>query len=159
MGENSTDLAVVYGDAPRLVRTIPTGVSSLVRAAVQNLNVQDTQARQFILKFGLAPDRLDGQVLKAIDSVLDNFTSEIVKSVKFFQTRYPNLNVGGIYLSGFGAVIPQMDAYVATKTNIQSAPADSWQRVAMSPDDKQQLAPIASEFATVVGLAQRRNSV
>ena len=159
MGENSTDLAVVYGDAPRLVRTIPTGVSSLVRAAVQNLNVQDTQARQFILKFGLAPDRLDGQVLKAIDSVLDNFTSEIVKSVKFFQTRYPNLNVGGIYLSGFGAVIPQMDAYVATKTNIQSAPADSWQRVTMSPDDKQQLAPIASEFATVVGLAQRRNSV
>ena len=141
------------------MNTIPTGVSSLVRAAVQNLNVQDTQARQFILKFGLAPDRLDGQVLKAIDSVLDNFTSEIVKSVKFFQTRYPNLNVGGIYLSGFGAVIPQMDAYVATKTNIQSAPADSWQRVTMSPDDKQQLAPIASEFATVVGLAQRRNSV
>lgn len=159
VGENSTDLAVVYGDAPKLVRTIPTGIGSLVSAAVQNLNVQDTQARQFILKFGLAPDRLDGQVLKAIDGVLDTFASEIVKSVKFFQTRYPNLNVGGVYLSGFGAAIPQMDAYVAAKTGIRTSLADPWQRVSMSMDDKQQLAPVASEFATVVGLAQRKGVV
>ena len=159
MGENSTDLAVTYGGAPRLVRTVPTGLHSLVRAAVQNLNVQDTQARQFILKFGLAPDRLDGQVLRAIDSVLDNFTAELVKSVKFFQTRYPNLPVSGISLSGFGAVMPQMDSYVSTKTGIPAALADPWQRVNMSPTDKQQLAPVATEFATVVGLAQRGNSV
>lgn len=32
MGENSTDLAVVYNGAPRLIRMIPTGLSSLVRA-------------------------------------------------------------------------------------------------------------------------------
>lgn len=159
MGENSTDLAVTYGGAPRLVRTVPTGLHSLVRAAVQNLNVQDTQARQFILKFGLAPDRLDGQVLRAIDSVLDNFTAELVKSVKFFQTRYPNLPVSGISLSGFGAVMPQMDSYVSTKTGIPAALADPWQRVNMSPTDKQQLAPVATEFATAVGLAQRGNSV
>lgn len=159
MGESSTDLAVIYGDSPRLVRAIPTGLGSLVRSAVQNLNVQDTQARQFILKFGLAPDRLDGQVLKAIDGVLDSFTAEVIKSVKFFQTRYPNLNIGGIYLSGFGAAIPQMDAYVATKTGIPATIADPWQRVSMSPEDKQQLAPIASEFAAVVGLAQRKGTV
>lgn len=158
MGENSTDLAVTYGDVPRLIRTIPTGLNSLVRAAVQNLNVQDTQARQFILKFGLAQDRLDGQVLRAIDGVLDNFSAEIVKSIKFFQTRYPSLAVGGISLSGFGAVIPQLDAYITTKTAVQAAVADPWQRVTMSQADKQQLSPIAAEFATVVGLAQRSNA-
>src|SRR6185312_5600326 len=58
VGEMSTDLAITFGDSPRLVRTIPTGVRSLIKAAVQNLNVQEDQARQFILKFGLAPDRL-----------------------------------------------------------------------------------------------------
>lgn len=157
MGENSTDLAVTYGDSPRLVRTVPTGLHSLVRAAVQNLNVQDTQARQFILKFGLAPDRLDGQVLRAIDSVLDNFSAELVKSIKFFQTRYPNLPVSGILLSGFAAAIPQMDNYIATKTGVPTAIANPWQRVNMSQTDQQQLAPVASEFAAVVGLAQRSN--
>ena len=158
MGESSTDLAVVYGGVPRLIRTIPTGLSSLVRAAVQNLSIQDDQARQFILKFGLAADRLDGQVLRAIDPTLDNFASELVKSVKFFQTRYPNISVPGILLSGFGSVIPQLDNYVTTKSGIQSAVADPWQKVQVSQADQQQLAPIASEFATAVGLAQRSNS-
>lgn len=158
VGENSTDLAVTYGDVPRLIRTIPTGLSSLVRAAVQNLNVQETQARQFILKFGLAQDRLDGQVLRAIDSVLDNFAVEIVKSIKFFQTRYPSLTIGGVSLSGFGAVVPQLDAYITAKTSIQATIADPWQRVTVSQEDRQQLASVASEFATVVGLAQRSNA-
>lgn len=157
VGENSTDLAVVYNGAPRLIRMIPTGLSSLVRAAVQNLNVQEDQARQFILKFGLAPDKLDGQVLRAIDSTLDSFSSELVKSIKFFQTRYPNVAVSGILLSGFGSAIPQMDSYVMNKAGIQSITADPWQRVQVSQTDQQQLAPIASEFAIAVGLAQRSN--
>lgn len=158
MGENSTDLAVTYGGAPRLVRTVPTGLSSLVRTAAQNLNVQDTQARQFILKFGLTPDRLDGQVLRAIDGVLDGFAAELTKSIKFFQTRYPSLPVGGILLSGFGAVVPRMDAYISTKTGMPAVVANPWQRVSVSQADSQQLAPVASEFAAVVGLAQRSNA-
>lgn len=159
MGEHSTDLAVVYGGAPRLVRTVPSGLQSLVRAAVQNLSVQEDQARQFILKFGLAPDRLDGQVLRAIDSVLDNFASELVKSIKFFQTRYPSVQVAGILLSGFGASIPQMDQYISTKTGIPASAANPWQYVQMTQADQQRLLPIASEFAAAVGLAQRSNAV
>ena len=157
MGEHSTDLAVIYGDMPRLVRTVPSGLQALVRAAVQNLNVQDDQARQFIIKFGLAPDRLEGQVLRAIDGVLDNFATELTKSIKFFQTRYPSISVSGILLSGFGAAIPMMDNYIASKTGIPATTADPWQHVSLGQADQQKLAPIASEFATVVGLAQRRN--
>ena len=157
IGEQSTDLAITYGDTPRLVRTVPTGLGSLVKSAVQNLNVQDDQARQFILKFGLAPDRLEGQVLHAIENVLDSFAAEMTKSVKFFQTRYPNIAISGILLSGFGAVIPRFNEYVATKVGIQTALANPWQNIRMSQNDQQQLAAIASEFTTVVGLAKRKN--
>jgi type IV pilus assembly protein PilM len=157
MGEQSTDLAITFGDSPRLVRTIPTGVKSLIKAAVQNLNVQEDQARQFILKFGLAPDRLEGQVYRAIESTLENFASELTKSIKFFQTRYPNTPVSGIMLSGFAAVVPQFGNYVASKTGIQAQLANPWQNVRVSQADQQQLANVASEFATVIGLAERRN--
>jgi type IV pilus assembly protein PilM len=157
MGELSTDLAITYGDTPRLVRTIPTGVHSLVKAAVQNLNVQDEQARQFILKFGLAPDRLEGQVYRAIEGTLDNFAVELTKSIKFFQTRYPNTAVGGILLSGYSAVVPGFGQYVSTKTGIQATMANPWQKVRVSQTDQQQLGAIASEFAAVIGLAQRKN--
>jgi type IV pilus assembly protein PilM len=157
VGEQSTDLAITYGDSPRLVRTIPMGVRSLIKAAVQNLNVQEDQARQFILKFGLAPDRLEGQVYRAIESTLDNFATELTKSIKFFQTRYPSTPVGGILLSGFGAIVPQFGNYVTAKTGVPSGVANPWQKVRVAQNDQQQLMAVASEFATVIGLAQRRN--
>lgn len=157
VGEQSTDLAITFGDSPRLVRTIPMGLQSLIKATVQNLNVQEDQARQFILKFGLAPDRLEGQVFRSIENTLDNFATELVKSIKFFQTRYPNTPVGGILLSGFSAIVPQFGEYVTAKTAIASSVANPWQKVRVGQSDQQQLGSIASEFATVIGLAQRRS--
>jgi type IV pilus assembly protein PilM len=157
MGERATDLAITFGDSPRLVRNIPTGLRSLVKTAAQNLNVQDDQARQFILKFGLAPDRLEGQVYRAVENTLDNFATELVKSIKFFQTRYPNTPVGGILLSGFSAIIPQFGEYITAKTGVASSIANPWQKVRVAQSDQQQLGSVASEFATVIGLAQRRN--
>lgn len=157
VGEQSTDLVITFGDSPRLVRTIPTGLRSLIKAAVQNLNVQEDQARQFIVKFGLAPDRLEGQVYRAIEGTLDNFAAELVKSIKFFQTRYPNTPVGGILLSGFAAVVPQFGEYVTAKTGVPSSVANPWQKVQVAQSDQQQLASVAAEFAAVIGLAQRRN--
>lgn len=157
MGERSTDLAITFGDAPRLIRNIPTGLSSLIKSAVQNLNVQEDQARQFILKFGLAPDRLEGQVYRAIEGTLDNFATELVKSIKFFQTRYPNTPVGGVLLSGFSATVPQFGAYVSAKTGVPTEVANPWQRVHVAQSDQQQLGAIASEFGAAIGLAQRKN--
>jgi Tfp pilus assembly PilM family ATPase len=155
MVESSTDIAIVYGDAPRLIRTIPTGISSLVKATVSNLNVQEDQARQFILKFGLAPDRLEGQVLRALDMTLETFSGEITKSIKFFETRYPNGVIGGIMLAGFAAAIPQFDSYLSSKVGKSVVIANPWQGISMSQDDQKRLAPVATEFATAIGLAKR----
>lgn len=157
VGEQSTDLAITFNGSPRLVRTIPTGIRSLIKAAVQNLNVGEDQARQFILKFGLAPDRLEGQVYRAIEGILDNFATELTKSIKFFQTRYPSTPVGGILLSGFGAVVPQFGDYVTAKTGVNYTIANPWQRVKVAQSDQQQLVSVAAEFATAIGLAQRKN--
>lgn len=159
MGEMSTDIAITYGDAPRLVRTIPTGLQTMVKVAVQNLNVQDDQARQFILKFGLAPDRLEGQVYRAVESMLEGFVAELTKSIKFFQTRYPATPVGGILLSGYASTIPKFGEYMTAKTGVASVTADPWQKVRVSSGDKQKLAPVAAEFVTAIGLAQRRGKL
>jgi len=110
-----------------------------------------------VLKFGLAPDRLDGQVLRALEATLDNFTSELTKSIKFFQTRYPNTPVGGILLAGYASSTPRFGEYVAAKTGVKTEAANPWQKVRVSQNDQQQLLPIMHEFATVVGLAQRSN--
>ena len=156
-GEDSTDLSMVYG-APRLVRMLPGGLSVLVRTVANSLNVKESQARQFILKFGLAQDKLDGQVFKALDQTLENFASELTKSIHFFQTKYPNVNVGGIILSGFAGIIPFMPEYIEAKTGFKSVQGNPWQMVRVTPQQQQALSQVAAEFSVAIGLAERTNS-
>lgn len=154
MGEQSVNVAITYADVPRLVRTIPNGLSTLVHAAVQNLNVDEDQARQFVLKFGLAQDKLEGKVPHALDTTLEGFVSELLKSIKFFQTKYPSIVVSQIVLVGYASTIPQMPEYIAAKTGIQASAANPWQFVSV-PSNNQDLAANTAEFAVAVGLAQR----
>lgn len=155
--ETSTDLSIVCQGAPRLVRTIPAGLFSLVKSASQNLNIKEDQARQFILKFGLAKDKLEGQVFRAIEMTLDNFAQEITKSIKFFSTKYPDIPVGSVNLSSYAGTIPQMSEYIASKTGIQTYSSNPFQNINVPVKYQQQVMNVGNEFAVAVGLAKRSN--
>ena len=157
VGEKSTDLVVVYGGAPRLVRSIPGGLSLFVKTVSGTLSVREDQARQFILKFGLAQDKLDGQVFKALDPTLENFAGELTKSVKFFQGKYANVPVGGIILAGLAGVIPFIAEYIEVKTNVPTVQGNPWQFVRVTPTQQEALGGVASEFGVAIGLAERSN--
>ena len=157
LGEKSTDLVVTYHDAPRLVRSIPGGFDSLVKTVAGSLSVREDQARQFILKFGLAQDKIEGQVFKALDSVLESFASELSKSVIFFRGKYSNVKMGGIVLSGFAATIPFIAEYIEAKTEVPTVQGNPWQLVRVTDEQKQELMLVASEFAVAIGLAERTN--
>ena len=157
LGEGSTDIVVVYQGAPRLVRSIPGGLTALVKTVASTLNVREDQARRFILKFGLAQDKLDGQVFKALDGNLDSFAQELAKSIRFFQNKYVGAPVLGIVLSGFAGVIPFIAEYIEVKTNVQTIQGNPWQLVQVTPEQQQALMSVASEFAVAIGLAERNN--
>lgn len=157
LGERSTDLVMMYRGVPRLVRSIPGGFALLVRTVSSSLAVKEEQSRQFILKFGLAQDKVEGQVFKALDSTLENFASEIGKSMRFFKSEYMNAPVGGIVLSGFAGMIPFIAEYIEAKTGVSTRQGNPWQLVKVSPEQQQVLQPVASEFAVAIGLAERGN--
>ena len=157
LGETSTDLVVMYQGSPRLVRSIPGGLLSFVRTVENSLKVRDEQARQFILKFGLAQDKLEGKVFEALKSTLEGFAMEMTKSVRFFQNRYVGAQVGGIVLSGFSGIIPFMAEYIEMQTGVATTQGNPWQYVKVTPAQQQMLLPVASEFAVAIGLAERSN--
>ncbi len=156
-GEKSTDLVIVYKNQPRLVRSIPGGFGQLIRTVSNALSVREDQARQFILKFGLAEDKVEGQVFKTLTPSLDTYADELTKSVRFFQTKYLNGRVGGIVLSGYGGIIPLFAEYIEAKTNIPTMKGNPWQLVRTTEEQQRALAPVASEFAVVIGLSERSN--
>lgn len=157
LGETSTDLVVVYQGAPRLVRSIPGGLASLAKTVSTSLDIHDDQARQYILRFGLAQDKMDGKVFKALDTTLETFSMELGKSVRFFQQKYVGSQVGGIVLSGFAGVIPFIAEYIEVKTSVPTVQGNPWQYVRVTPEQQQALLPVASEFAVAIGLAERSN--
>ncbi len=155
MGEHSTDIAVVYNDTPRLIRSVPTGFTTFIKATTQNLNVEEAQARQFMLRFGLAPDKLDGQVYRAVETTLNIFVAEVEKSIKFFQTRYDNVAIQQVVVASFAATVPKLSDHLMSKVNIPVQAASPWQGVKMSQEAQKTLTPVANEFAVAVGLAKR----
>ena len=157
LGERSTDLVVVFRGVPRLVRSIPGGFDQLVKTVANALSVREDQARQFILKFGLAQDKIEGQVFRALDSTLEAFASELTKSVMFFQGKYTNVKVGGIVLSGFAEIIPFIAEYIEAKTDVPTAQGNPWRLVRVSGEQQNALMNVASEFAVSIGLAERSN--
>ncbi len=156
-GEKSTDIVIVFKGQPRLVRSIPGGFGTLVKAIATGLGVREDQSRQFILKFGLDETQVEGQVFRILNTHLNNFASELAKSVRFFQTKYLGGKVGGIVLTGYASMTPLFPEYIEAKTNVPTMKGNPWQLVRTTPEQQQALMGVASEFAVAIGLSERSN--
>jgi type IV pilus assembly protein PilM len=155
VGRRATDLVVVMNGMPHLTRSIPYGVESVVKAAAQNLNVDDKQAEQFVFKFGMSKEKLEGQVFQAISGTIDQLTTELEKSIKFFQTRYEGTKVDKIVVTGGASVIPEFPLYLANKFAIGVEIGNAWRNVTYSRDRENELLAIANQFGVAIGLAER----
>jgi type IV pilus assembly protein PilM len=155
VGRKATDLVVVLNNAPHLTRSIPTGVEAIIRSATQNLNIDEKQAEQFLFKFGLSQDKLEGQVFQAISTTVDLLTVEIEKSIKFFQTRYPNTKIERLVVTGGASVIPEFPLYLANKFGLNVEIGNAWRNVSFSRDRQNELLSVSNQFGVAVGLAER----
>lgn len=155
VGRKSTDLVVTMNGVPHLTRSIPTGAEAIVRAAQQNLNIDADQAEQFVFKFGLSKEKLEGQVLQAITGTVDLLTTEIEKSIKFFQTRYVSDKIERIVVTGGASVIPEFPLHLANKFGLNVEIGNAWRSVTFSRDRQNELSAISNQFGVAVGLAER----
>lgn len=155
MGVNSTDLVISTKGGPRLMRSIPTGADAILRAAIQNLNIDVKQAEQFVYKFGLNKDKLEGQIYNAIITTIDVLVGEIEKSIKFYQTRYANAPLKKIIVTGGASVLPEFPLYLANKFTLEVEIGNAWSNVAYPQDRQNELSAVSNHFAVATGLAER----
>jgi Tfp pilus assembly PilM family ATPase len=155
IGDFATDLIVTLGTAPRLIRSIPVGFQTLVRTSKQNLNIEEQQAQQLLLKFGLVPGRLEGQIVRSVQATVEQLNAEIGKSLKFFATKYAGVGVGAVLVSGYAAALPGFAEVISQHVNLPVQTATPWQHVNVPANLQSQLAPVSTQFAVAVGLAER----
>lgn len=155
IGSKTTDLVVTLNGAPRLTRSIPTGAEAIVRAAAQNLNIEEKQARQFVFKFGLGKDKLEGRIYDAIIGTIDILTGEIDKSIKFFQSRYGDSRISRMIVTGGASALPEFPLYLANKFGVEVEIGNSWRNVSFSPERQNELLAVSNHFGVAAGLAER----
>lgn len=155
VGRWSSDLVIMLNGVPHLTRSIPTATEAIVRSAIQNLNVDQKQAEQFVFKFGMSKDKLEGQVFQAVSPTVDLLTAEIEKSIKFFQARYTNAKLDRIIVTGGASVIPEFPLYLANKFGMNVEIGNAWRNVSFSADRQNELLAISNQFGVAVGLAER----
>lgn len=155
IGSKSTDLVITMGGIPRLTRAIPTGSEAIIRAAIQNLNIDEKQAQEFVFKFGLSQQKLEGQVYHAIIGTVDLLMNDIDKSIKFFQTRYNNASIDRIVMTGGASALPEFPLYIANKFGINVEIGNAWRNVQYGAERQNELMAVSNHFGVAVGLAER----
>lgn len=155
IGSTSTDLVIVMNGAPRLTRAIPTGSDAIIKAAMQNLNIDASQAEQFVFKFGLSKDKLEGQIYQGIIGTVESLITEIDKSIKFFGTRYPGTKIDRIIVTGGASALPEFPLYIANKFGLSVEIGNSWRNVSFAADRQNELLAVSNHFGVAAGLAER----
>lgn len=155
IGSKSTDIVVTMNGAPRLTRSIPTGSEAIIRAAMQNLSIDETQASQFVFKFGLSKDKLEGQIHQAIIGTVDVLMGEVEKSIKFFTTRYTGAIIDRIIVTGGASALPEFPLYIANKTGLNVEIGSAWRNVTFPTDRQNELLAVSNHFGVAAGLAER----
>ncbi len=155
VGFDATDLVIILDDAPRLVRSIPVGSDAIIKSAMQNLSVDEKQAEQFVFKFGVSSDKLEGQVLNAIKSNVDSLLSEVEKSIKFFRTRYPDKVIDRVVLTGMASTLPEFPLMVANRLSVNVEIGNAWRNATYPQERQNELLAVSHKYAVAAGLAMR----
>ncbi len=155
IGSKNTDIVATINGVPRLTRSIPTGTEAIIRSAMQGLNIDEKQAEQFVFKFGLAKDKLDGQIHQAIIGTIEALVTDIEKSSKFITTRYPNTKLDRIIVTGGASALPEFPLYIANKLGVNIEIGNAWRNVSFPKSKQNDLLAVSNHFGVAVGLAER----
>ena len=155
IGSAAADVVLTFGQVPHLSRSIPIGYQVLIQAASKYLGVDQNQANQFVFKFGLGKDKLDGQVYNAIIGTVDSLVAEIQKSIKFFQDRYPTNKIERVIVTGGASILPEFPLYIANHFGLNVEIGNPWRNVAYPSSQQNELMALSNHFAIAVGLAER----
>ncbi len=155
IGNTGTDLVIVASGVPRLTRSIPVGLQALIRAAMQSPGVDAAQAAQYVMKFGLGQDKLEGRIYQAILPTVDSLISEVDKSIQFFHGRYATAKIDRIIVTGGASALPELPLYIANKFGLNVEIGNSWRNVSVPASKQNELLSQSNHFAVAVGMAER----
>lgn len=155
IGSRTTEIAIAENGVLIQTRSFPLAGLAMTRAVSKNLGLDLDQAEQFKIKFGLAQDKLEGQVYKAIEPTLKSIADEAIRSLNFYSEQFNN-RVTRIILTGGSSRLLFINEYLKTiLPEVEIFIGNPWVNISFQPNFNDKINQVAPEFATAVGLAMR----
>lgn len=154
MGATATDVEIIDHGSPLLTRTVNFGGNAITQSIAGSMNIVFDRAEQFKKDFGLAQDKLGGQVPRAIQPVVEAIVKEIKQTFNLFYSQ-GGRKIEKIILTGGSAKLFDFDKFLEKLLGINVYVGNPWARVSYPEELEPMVKEIGPDFAVAIGLAMR----
>jgi type IV pilus assembly protein PilM len=153
-GHKTTDLMIMQKGDPLFLHSMASGGMALTKALMNELGLAAEQAEQYKRTYGLRADLLEGKVAKVLAPLIDEVVNQVNKAFVYVQQQGIKKLPEQVVITGGGALLPGLSAYLVSKLNIEVEVGDPLERFVKDEEYKKLITSEANpQLSTVVGLA------
>jgi len=160
MGDSSIDFYLTVKNNLRFVRSLSFGVSSMIKAISQELDISLIQASEYLYTYGFNEKALNGKIRTIVLPIINIIVDEFQKAQQYIQTRASFFGsesdhvVRQIIITGGGSLIPDIMIYLIEIVSMEVQMADPLKSLDISQvSNKSVLEQYGPLFSAAVGAA------
>ena len=151
MGASGNDIAVVAKGMFEFVFNSKTGSALLDAAIAQSFNLDQKQAEEYKVNYGLDPHQLEGKLLPICAPLIENLIIDLQKTMRFFTQQHPEQKIKRIVLAGGPAQMKGLLEKISQSLNVEVLQMAPFNNLKGQIPEQSQLS-----FAVGVGLLARK---
>ena len=161
VGASKTNINIIANGISSFTRDLSVGGNTFTEEIQKQMNISQEEAEA--LKLGgssndsenTATGVVPHDVEQAIQTVADNITSDVQRSIDFYSATSADPSPANIYLSGGSARLPALARSIQTRIGVPVHVMDPFRKIAPGSLDQRFLQNVAPAAAVAVGLALR----
>lgn len=159
LGSKKTSFIITRGTVPYFTSSIPVSSETMSDSISKRLAVSLQEAEEVKISQGIEYSFESNAVFEAVAPLLENLSSEIRKTIDFYQgISRTGSEVGKVILCGGGSNLKGLVPYLTTKLSREVMLGDPWINLGLGDN----LPPVNREmsvrYATAVGLVMKKIS-
>lgn len=151
MGASGNDIAVIANGMFEFVFNSKTGSNLVNQSIAQSFNLDNQQAEEYKINYGLDSSQLEGKLSQVIMPIINNLIIDLQKTVRFFSQNYPDRKIKRVVLSGGPAQMKGLVEKINQDLSLEVLQAAPFAKAKGQIPDKNQLS-----FSVCMGLIERK---
>lgn len=152
-GSNNTDMSIMYEGNLVFSQSISIGSDALTQSIVNQFNLEYAQAEEYKRNYGISQGVLEDKVFNALRPIVDSLLVEVQRGIEFYKSKTLMPSPNQYILTGDGAMLPGLPAYLTSTMNVEAVVGDPWVNINIPEKMVNLISKSKPAFAVAIGLA------